>query len=132
MFQEKVCFAIDNNTDTHIVAKFLRLMDTRRALGDLHGEVVQCIGMWSDDDGKQYLEPSYMMDARDYYEYVEPSGYVDSQECVLRVPGDTRQPCSLDFKDGSTIGLTPMKEIRGPVFAFDWTYVIATGKYFTC
>lgn len=132
MIFEKVIFAIDGNTDTHIVAKFMRLMDTRRALGDLQGRVVQCIGSWTDGDGKVVMEPSYMMDAKDYYQYVQPSGYVDHQDCVLKVPGDTRQPCSLEFQGGLTLGLKPMKQIDSTDGVTDWTYVVETGRYFKC
>jgi hypothetical protein len=132
MIFEKVIFAIDGNTDTHIVAKFMRLMDTRRALGDLQGRVVQCIGMWTDGEGRRHMEPSYMVDARDYYQIVKPSGYVDHQECALKVPGDTRKPCTLEFPSGVTFGLKPMREIGGPDGVTDWTYVIETGRYFTC
>lgn len=135
MFLEKIVFAIDNNTDTHTVAKFLRLIDTKRALGDLKGSMVHCIGSWLhrvDDDGKVLLEPSYMMDARDYYGVVASSGYVDDQDCVLSVPGDTRQPCSLVGPGGDRVGLSPMREVQTTDGLDNWTYVISTGKYYSC
>jgi hypothetical protein len=123
----KVIFAIDNNSDLHTVAKFTRLMDTTRALGKLQGGVVSCIGAWGSS-----LEPSYMMDRMDYDKYVASSGYVDNQVCVLLVPGDTRQPCSLLFPDGDRDILGPMRQIFSLDGVKDWTYVISTGKYFTC
>lgn len=132
MIFEKVIFAIDGNTDTHIVAKFMRLMDTRRALGDLQGRVVQCIGSWTDGDGKVVMEPSYMMDAKDYYQYVQPSGYVDHQDCILKVPGDVRQPCSIEFQGGLTLGLNPMEQIDSTDGVSGWTYVVESGRYFKC
>jgi len=132
MIFEKVIFAIDGNTDTHVVAKFMRLMDTKRVMGDMQGTMVQCIGAWTNDDGKVVMEPSYMVNADDYYQIVKPSGYVDHQECVLKVPGDTRQPCSLEFQGGLTLGLNPMKQIDSTDGVTDWTYVIETGRYFTC
>tara|TARA_R110002153_G_scaffold13774_1_gene50924 strand:- start:360 stop:758 length:399 start_codon:yes stop_codon:yes gene_type:complete len=129
---EKVIFAIGNNSDLHTVAKFTRLMDTARAMGDLQGSVVSCIGHWTNNDGSADLEPSYMMDKVDYDKFVVPSGYVDGQVCVLLIPGDTRQPCSLSFSNGDRHALKPMRRIQSTVGVTDWTYVIATGEYFTC
>jgi len=129
---EQIVFAIDANDDLHSVAKFMRLMDTKRVMGELKGTVVQCIGAWTDDDGHTHLEPSYMVDARDYYEVVKPSGYVDGQVCVLAVPGDTRQPCALIYANGYREGLKPMRKLKSILGVPSWTYVIATGDYFSC
>lgn len=132
MFLKKVVFAIDDNIDTHAVAKFMRHIDTARAMGKTKGSIAQCIGSWTDDEGWTHLEPSFMMDARDYYEVVEPFGFTDNQDCILEVSGDTRQPCSLRFKDGSHQSLGPMRETKEPHEAGNWTYVQETGKYFVC
>lgn len=121
---EKVIFAIDNNTDTHQVAKFLRYVDTLRAMGKIDS-VTQCIGNW-----ENVLEVSYMMNRADFNAYVESSDWVKDQVCILLVPGDTRQPCSLCYQDGTTESVGPMVEIPGPIG--NWTYVPATNKYFTC
>lgn len=124
----KIIFAIDNNTNTHAVAKFMRHVDTKRALGELQGGLVHCIGYW-----EGILEPSYMMDERDYRKFVEPMGFTDGQVCIMHVPGDTRQPCTLEYQDGSTETLHPMHEVSKDVAKFlnAWTYVQDTGKYFT-
>ena len=129
MFFEKVIFAIDNNTDLHTMAKFARLMDTKRAIGDLQGSVVIAIGMW-----EGFMEQAYIVNASDYYAIVEPSGYVDNQECVLMVPGDTRQPCTLTYKDGRREPLGSMIEIPHTKAkeADGWTFIPKTGKYYTC
>jgi hypothetical protein len=132
MFFNKVVFAIDGNIDTHRVAKFMRHVDTYRAMGKLQGSIVHCIGSWTDDDGWTHLEPSFLMDAKDYYEVVEPFGFTDDQDCVLEVSGDTRQPCTLVFKDGSQQTLKPMRETKEPHASSNLTYVQATGKYFVC
>ena len=132
MYLEKVIFAIDNNADLHTVARFTRHLDTQRALGKLQGDVVACIGQWTDPYGHPHLEPSYMMDRADYDAFVASSGYVDKQDCVLVIPGDTRQPCALLFPCGTTEGLGPMKRITNLVGVRDWTYVMATKEYFTC
>lgn len=123
-YLEKVVFAIDNNTDVHAVAKFMRQVDTLRAMNKIK-PVVQCIGMW-----ENVLEASYMMDRVDYNTHIAGNGYADRQECILVVAGDTRQPCHLAFPDGTTVSVGPMVEIAGPVG--NWTYVPATNKYFTC
>lgn len=123
-YLEKVVFAIDDNWNVHTVAKFLRHVDTLRAMGKIK-PVVQCIGNW-----ENVLEVSYMMDLKDFDKHVVPFGFVDGQECVLVVAGDTRQPCHLRFPTGHTVIVGPMVEIDGPTG--NWTYVPATNKYFTC
>ena len=131
MHLNKVIFAIDGNATTYAVAKFMRHIDTARAMGTLKGPFVQCIGMY---DGE--LEPSYMMDELDYLKLVAPMRFTKDQESILWVPGDTRQPCTLVCLTGYTsyAVLGPMREVTA-LEAFGltaWTYVQATGKYFTC
>jgi hypothetical protein len=130
MHLNKVIFAIDDNATTYAVAKFMRHIDTARAMGTLKGPFVQCIGMY---DG--VLEPSYMMDERDYLKLVAPMRFVNKQESVLHVPGDTRQPCTLVYSDNPEppFNVGPMREVTA-LEAFGlvaWTYVLSTGKYFT-
>ena len=79
MFNEKVCFAIDNNHDLHTVAKFTRFLDTYRALGALSGSVIQCVGFWEGE-----LEPSYLMDRKDYDGWVKNSGYVGHRLTLMQ------------------------------------------------
>ena len=126
MFNEKVCFAIDRNHDLHTTAKFTRFLDTLRALGELQGSVIQCIGCWNGE-----LEPSYLMDRKDFHKWVDESGYLDEQHCVMLIPGDTRQPCSLLYDDDEQISIGPLREVANTIGLTAWTYVIETGKYFT-
>ena len=126
MFNEKVCFAIDNNHDLHTVAKFTRYIDTQRALGKLSGSVIQCVGFYVGE-----LEPSYLMDRKDYDRWVKYSGYVTKQICVMYIPGDTRQPCYFIFDDGDQINSDPLREVDGPEGLEAWTYVLETKRYFT-
>ena len=121
---EHVIFAIDDNNSIHAVAKFTRYLDTLRATNKLDGGVTQCIGHWEGD-----LEVSYLMRKSDYDHYISGRGWTDNQEAVLVVPGDTRQPCTLVMKDGIIHSVGKMVEITKPVG--NWTYVPATGKYFT-
>lgn len=127
--KEKIIFAIDNNNDLHTVAKFMRHIDTCRAMGTLKGNFTQCIGYW-----EGILEVSYMMNKDDYERLVVTLGYTKDQECVLAVPGDVRQPCSLVSPDlRSFVGNAgKMIEIDGPEGHNAWTFVPVTGKYFTC
>ena len=129
---EQIVFAIDKNHDAHIVSKFMRHMDTQRAMGKADSPMVQCIGAWTDLEGKTHMEPSYMVSTRDFDKHVRGSGYVDDQVCFLVIPGDTRQPCVLQFPDGTHEALRPMKKITSTEGVTDWTYVVETGEYFTC
>ena len=123
----KIIFAIDNNTDVHVVAKFMRHMDTCRAMSTLKGSFVQCIGCYNG-----VLEPSYMMDERDYRQLVAGTHYTTEQDCILHVPADTRQPCTLEFPNHS-VAIGPMREVSAAkaMQCSSWTYVQATNKYFT-
>ena len=125
----KIIFAIDNNTDTHAVAKFLRHIDTCRAMNTLKGRFVHCIGCYNG-----VMEPSYMMDERDYRQLVERVNYTARQESILHVPGDARQPCTLEFLSGephATLGAMREVSAAEAMQCSSWTYVQATNKYFT-
>ena len=123
----KVIFAIDDNTDLHVVAKFMRHMDTCRAMSTLKGSFVQCIGMYNG-----VLEPAYMMDESDYRQLVANTDYTVWQDCILLVPRDVRQPCTLEFPDHQ-FAIGPMREVSAAkaMQCSSWTYVQATNKYFT-
>lgn len=126
---ERVIFAIDNGHDIHQQAKFLRLVDTLRAMNKLKGSVVSCIGMYHGT-----LERSYMMLSVDYETHIAHTSFVQAQESVLYVPGDTRQPCTLRYSSGSTEALGTMSKIDyGEAVERDsWTYIEETGKYYAC
>ena len=121
---EHVIFAIDDNDNIHTVAKFTRYLDTLRATEKLAGGVTQCIGHWEGE-----LEVSYLMRKSDYDQFISGRGWTDNQEAILVVAGDTRQPCTLIMKDGTVHSVGRMVEIPEP--KGNWTYVPATGKYFT-
>lgn len=75
-----VIFAIDNDNDLHTVSKFLRHVDTQRALGNIKGTLKPCIGSY-----KGQMENSYIMRLDDFDLVVSGSGYVDNQESILLV-----------------------------------------------
>lgn len=131
----KIIFAIDNDTDTHVIAKFMRHIDTMRALGKFRGSFIHCISC-----NYGMLESSYMMDERDYCDFVEPMGFTDNQDCIMHVPGDTRQPCTmewntfgeLDWLDNTkTIGAMRSITAEEARRRMSWTYVIETNTYWS-
>ena len=125
---EKVIFAIDNDKDTHAVAKFLRYVDTEQVMGRF-GPMQHLIGSY-----EGVMECSYMIDKRDG---VKIKRFIAGQDSVLCVPADTRQPCHLEFIrefDRPDVVLGPMHEVSDweALSLNAWTYNLATGKYFVC
>jgi hypothetical protein len=118
---EKAIFEIDDDKNLHTVAKFLRHVDTLRAMGKIN-PVHQTIGSF---EGK--LSMSYMMDAKDLplvYDYIK------EQDWILRVPGDTRQPASLETPKGRHVTtLGPLRKVSDPGKEPDWTYEPTTETY---
>jgi len=92
-------------------------------------EPVACVGYW-----QGVMEPSYMMDYDDYSKYVKYTAFVEKQECVLVVPGDTRQPCTIEPLDPTRLPETvaPMRQVGSTEGLDGWTVVLSTGKVFTC
>lgn len=126
MHLEQMIFAIDNDHDAHVVAKFMRHCDTERAMMRMP-ELVQLIGCY-----KGQMERSYMIPSR-YRDKVE--SFIKNQHSILLVPGDTRQDCVLEYmNDGSRESIGPMREVSCvEALQLDaWTYVPETGKYYTC
>ncbi len=125
-----VVFAIDNNKDLHTVAKFTRHIDTKRAMGGLNGDMVQCIGNW-----EGILEVSYIMRRDDYERYVLTGGFTKGQEAVMIAPRDNRLCASIvSFDMGHTFAtLGAIREISVSEATHDvaWTFNTISGKYFT-
>jgi hypothetical protein len=121
---ERIIFAIDNDTDAHVVAKFLRHVDTKRAMMQMQ-PVELCVGCY-----KGALERSYMVLAKDFHHVAD---FVKNQESILRVPGDTRQPCVLEYLEGgSVVPLGPMRRVSASEALVQdaWTYY--EGSYYVC
>ena len=92
-----VIFSIDKAWDLHTKAKFLRYIDTQRALGELKGNMVLCIGSY-----KGVLEDSFILRADDFDRFVRQSPYISGQESVLHVKGRDMH-CKLEiFYEGYT------------------------------
>lgn len=116
-----VIFSIDNVTDIHTLAKFLRYMDSLRASQQTTGQMVQCIGC---SEGK--LEVSFIVNEKDFYGIVLPSGYVQNQDSFLIVfntpTGSTF--AYLHYKDGQETSPVRLKEVSKEVAlqSSGWTY----------
>ena len=124
MMLEHVIFAIDNGDDLHTQAKFLRHVDTLRATEKMMGTLYSGIGSY-----EGHLERCYMVLAVDYDRHFESLHYLSGQESVLRVPGDTRQPCTLHYKDLGAVSIGAMRQVHG-VPKGDFTYM--NGQYWEC
>ncbi len=114
---ERAIFSIDRVHDPNTLARFTRFVDTQIAMNNLTN-FSYCIGSY-----KGTMEYSFMCLSKDLGKFLN---FMDEQESVLSVPGDTRQPCVLANKQGQTLEvLGPMKEAQD---GEDWTYVMETEK----
>jgi hypothetical protein len=121
---ERIIFAIDNDQDAHVVAKFLRHVDTKRAMMEMQ-PVELCVGCY-----KGALERSYMILAKDFHHVAD---FIKNQESILRVPGDVRQPCVLEYlATGEKIYVGSMRVVpANEALAQDaWTFY--NGSYYVC
>ena len=113
-----VIFSIDKAWDLHTKAKFLRYIDTQRALGELKGNMVLCIGSY-----KGVLEDSFILRADDFDRFVRPSHYVSGQESVLHVRGKDMH-CKLEIFYEGYVNLGRMVQMtKEEAYKQDgWTY----------
>lgn len=125
----QVVFAIDNGADLRTRKKFLKWVDNLVATEQI-SYCSPCIGMW---EGQ--LETCYLMREVDFHECIRGSVWVKDQICVMVVSGDTRQDAYLYFlSSGETENLDgPLVEVSASeaMSRSGWTYVEATGKFFT-
>lgn len=121
---EQVIFSIDDVDNIRTLRKFLHHVDVEVIMGRM-SHVAQGIGCY-----KGEMEICFMAQARDMPRIAD---WIKNQESTLHVPGDVRQPCTLEFlSDGSCEKLGPMrrvswdeaKELDG------WTFM--NGVYWAC
>jgi len=113
-------FSIDNVSDLHSMAKFLRHVDTLRAMSQLRGNMIQCIGSY-----KGELEVSFMCRSDDFEAYILNSGYVDNQESILRVSECNKQYAELYFlAEQGRVSIGSLKSVdKATAMGHDaWTY----------
>ena len=92
----RVIFSIDNYHDPHVLAKFLRHMDTQKALGKLCGKFGVLHGSW-----RGIPELAFECNIKDYANFVIPFGVTKNQEVVLVI-----------HSNGEVVGLSYNKTTR--------------------
>ena len=127
-----VIFAIDNDNDMHTISKFLRHVDTQKAMGKMKGTMKPCIGSY-----KGQLEQSYIMCEEDFVVHVNRSGYVDNQESFLVLEEGHRGVTygSLVFNSWlKPQGLGIMRAVsKDKAMSYDaWTYRPELDTYYVC
>ena len=122
-----VIFSIDNVSDLHTKAKFLRYVDTLRAMNILKGNMMLCIGMY---DG--VLEDSFIIRGDDYNSHIRLSGYLKEQECVLHVRGKSML-CEFEYGGGKTKYAGRMLQVTASeaMTKSGWTYRPDLNIYWT-
>lgn len=108
-------FSIDNWSDLHTMAKFLRHVDTLRAMNKLKSEVKQGIGMYQGTP-----EPCWLMRTEDMHLVSE---YTKDQEAFLEVPFKAKDQTILRYRDGSSMRLGVLKCSIEPPLTDNWTYM---------
>lgn len=110
-----IIFSIDEVNDVHTLAKFLRHMDTQKALGKVEGAMRILMGSY-----KGAMEQSFICTEGDFNNHVSPMGFTTNQESVSA----PRSFATLVFPDGDTDSLGEFKEVsRELAMALDgWTY----------
>ena len=123
--KERVIFAIDGNNSITTVKKFLKYMNDLIVTGKC-GHMDQCIGYW-----EGILENSYMMSMEDYKKHVVPMGWTEEQECILAIPGSSREQCYVTGWD--LIGYEPVGRLKTaqvkPEGVEAWTYIPSRKMY---
>ena len=124
---ERIIFSVDNPADPYDLGKALSLLVQMKATLKID-MLVNCIGSY-----EGYLEPSFMVYAKDFDEHIRGMFFLDGQESIMRIPGDPRQECTLEYLlDGRIEPIGQLKSIPSPKRSNDaWTYVLSTGRYFT-
>lgn len=126
MIYERVLFSIDNPKEIHDYARAVRKLSEFEAMGKV-AEVVPCVGSY-----EGVLEPSFMVLARDWEKVIRPMWFVEGQTSILRVPGDVRQPCVLEYlESGARLSIGPLRQVTSASGLGSWTYVLETQQYFT-
>ena len=113
-------FSIDNVDNPHALAKFLRYMDTAKAMQNMTGNLIQCIGSY-----KGKLEISFILNERDFNKLVRGKWWIENQESVLEVTQCNKSYATLVYlADGARESIGSLKNVSG-VEAMQndaWTY----------
>lgn len=120
-----VLFSIDNVTDTHTLAKFLRHFDTQVAMGKTKGYLIQCIGSYEGN-----IELSFICNKKDYVDYVVPFGVVRGQDCVIEIKGEDCYLSDNDLIFASYMGVIKQVTKKKAMKSDGWTYRPDLNSYF--
>lgn len=126
---EYVIFSIDNVSDVHALAKFLRHIDTQEHMGKMKGKMKLLTGSY-----KGAIEYSFMLRQEDFEAFVEFSGYIKDQESILVYNGNTDSATLIMLKDYMSIDLGKLVAVDKALAlkADAWTYDPITEEYFIC
>ena len=125
---ERIIFGIDKPEDIYHYAHAVQHLNQLEAMGKI-SMCIPCIGSF---EGK--LEPSFMVYAKEFDKHIRGEHYIQEQESIMRIPGDDRQECTLEFlSNGDQLPIGRLTNIKDYAIArYDsWTYVIEAGRYFT-
>lgn len=126
---EYVIFSIDNVSDVHALAKFLRHIDTQEHMGKMKGKMKLLTGSY-----KGAIEYSFMLRQEDFEAFVEFSGYIKDQESILQYNGNTDSATLIMLKDYMSIDLGKLVAVDKALALNSeaWTYDPITEEYFIC
>lgn len=118
-------FSIDKWYDLRTLARFLRRLDEKRALGELKGDPKITIGQYLGE-----MEISILMATEDYNRWVKGTEYVKEQVCVLEVEEFPSFQAQLRYPDGT---VEPKGELKPalPMDMQDFTYRGDIKKFFS-
>lgn len=132
---ERIIFSVDNPPDPYALSKALSLLVQMKATLKID-MLVPCIGSY-----EGYLEPSFMVYAKDFDKHIRGMFFLDGQESIMRIPGDPRQECTLEYllerssseglRHGRIEPIGQLQSIPSPTYHDAWTYVLGSGRYFT-
>jgi len=128
-----VIFSIDNVTDVHTLAKFLRHMDTQKALGKMEGKMKTLIGSYLG-----VMEYSFLCNEADFNNHVATMGFTSGQESILKLTDTSngrtskRTFASLVYSSGDIAKLGEFKVVsKDDALSKDgWTYDPTNNQYF--
>lgn len=122
-----VIFAIDKGADLHQQAKFLRHMDTMRALQKMGASPKCCIGYW-----EGHLERSYILSIDDYRAYVVQHGWTVQQHSVVLVDDNGNADLMRPDLSARMFNIGRMHKVDADVAGKleAWTFVEEEGQYY--
>jgi hypothetical protein len=128
----KVLFAVDEPQGLRDRARFLRHLDTLRVMGKLQDLPRLAVGHWVDPEGISWLEPSYLMDHKDFEAHVLSSGWCNEQQSFLVVEAERCQlvgnPLSAKHRE-YIYDLGPFRCVGKTMPSGNWTRFDDTGEY---